>query len=171
MPSRGTPQAVLAELFKQCNDTRITQLEGYVADVMPPLSEWPERYSRMFLAPRIGHVDRLALVRFFAVNGAPPILLDKWARAQAGWLWHKGSALDMANIIDMWRDDRLKTNSAKEERCSYCCWTQQLELPQAPHFAKESVGRAALGHKAGQTHWDDASRALRQLAATLQKDM
>jgi len=185
---------MFSKLVHECSEERRTLLAGTFADNLPPLTDWPVTEMCLCLGDHLDYNNRCSLVYFLIVNQCPPILIVKWAKAQAGWLKHKESALHMAGLIASWRDGTFETTTFRTA-ANVCATTPEnrdhgpdhalgktakdfyvQETVFTPNFACEEVARPArdkdgnsLGFwiPAGRDFWDDAIKELEEYALTL----
>ena len=143
---------------------------------MPPVHEWPPMYSRLLLGKHLGYNDRANLIPWMLGNGCLPLLIARWARAQKGWLRHRGSCYDACNLIKKHMHGeyegrgasfKIKEIYSMEHDRKITCYT--------PNFAREDVGHRRVDpltktcyiEPAGHQFWLDACHELAMLANTL----
>ena len=150
-------------LLAGCSSERLQMLNGVLSDVFWPVYEWPLHEARRFLGPRVGFDDRASISKFLLGNGLPPSVIVQWAKAQPGWLRHRESALDMANLIKKHADGKW------EDQCKQT-WSLQLKqkvVVYTPNYAFEEIGNPKLDYKPGRQFWTEAITELQEYAKTL----
>lgn len=155
-----------AELKAHCSEARLELLDGILADVMPPVEEWPASEIRKFLGKHVGFDDRCSLFYFLAANAFPPEMWGRWARAQKGWLKHDKSALHIANMLAAWRNGEFEGDNGGTLKTAWCLNLKQVVTVYTPNFALDDIGRPP-DYLPGKKHWLDGIADLNLLSKQL----
>ena len=175
MPSQWLVDGLLA----QCNAARRSMVEGVLADLMPPLREWPEREVRKLLGPRIGHTDRCSFAYFMLGNAVPPEVIVDWCLAQPGYLRHSESARHLATLILDHKNGRFDGSSGAAAKTCWNVTEKEVKPVYTPHFARDEDPQRIKRYNdkyevvgveyllPGAHYWNAAAARLNQHAGTL----
>ncbi|MAH41501.1 MAG: hypothetical protein CMO41_04560 [Verrucomicrobiales bacterium] len=182
---------LVGRLLAECNESRRVMVDNVLADLLPPLHEWPEHHLRMLLAPHLGEkgvtvmkqqgngvitsqtFSRMDFICFLLGNALPPGTIVDWIIAQPGYLDHSRSAIDVAGILQKHADGKLsqKRYFDMTDRC-----TKELVTPP---MASDTTGvRIAIPDlelntytityfPPGREYWTDAIKRLHAYAKEL----
>lgn len=149
------------------SEERVAMLNGVLADVFRPLSEWPPWEARRFLQPRLGHKDRCGLSMFVLGNGMPPCVYARWCLSQKGYLRHEQSALHLSSVIKDWAQGNLGHREIADAMNP--AGQQMRKTMHAPNFILETVGSPKMDYFPGERYWKDACKMLDAAAKRLPK--
>jgi len=162
-----TKKELAARLMAKCSEARLELLEGVMADVMPPVEEWPRKHIEQFLGDHVGFNARCNLFYFLTVNGFPPSMWAKWAEAQPGWLRFDKSAEHIASLLLALMSGDFEGETGKELKTAWCLENKQVVTVYTPNFAREDIGSPMSGYISGASIFTDAIDGLKMYAKKL----
>jgi hypothetical protein len=129
--------ALFAKLAGECTEARLKLLDEWDWCAHP--KDWAPWAMKLWLGTHLGHDERRSLFSYAMVQGMPPVLWARWARAQRGWLRRKKSVNELILMLDLYSRDQWRKKDGWHVKHS--ADHSMLVEVRPPAFAKEDFER------------------------------